>query len=132
MRSVVDATTVVAALVDDGPMGDWALHALGIGEILAPHSMPAMVTDLLRRAVERGELTEDVAALALNDLLDLKVTLLPFAPFAERVWELRAEVGADRAWCVAAAESMDARLVTLDPKVAKLNGLRCRVLARPA
>jgi predicted nucleic acid-binding protein len=131
VRTVVDASAVAAALVDDGETGDWALSTLSLGELLAPHAMPAQVTDVLRRAVRSGQLSDEVARLALGDLVDLKVTLLPYGPFAERIWELRDDVDAYQAWCIAAAESMDARLVTLDPKVAKLDGLRCRVLGGP-
>jgi predicted nucleic acid-binding protein len=122
---------MVSALVDSGPEGEWVLDALSVGELLAPHLMPAEVANVLRRAVSTGHVTEEAAAQAHADLLDLQVTLLPYAPFAHRAWELRERLDAYDGWYVAAAEALDARLVTLDARLASLEDLRCTVLTRP-
>ncbi len=64
------------------------------------------------------------------DLLDLPVALYPFAPFADRVWELRATVTSYDAWYVLLAESLGCSLVTLDRRLAKAPGVRCDVITR--
>lgn len=61
------------------------------------------------------------------EALDLE--LLPFAPFAERVRELRANVTSYDAWYVAVAEAVDLPLATLDRRLAQADGARCRFLA---
>jgi len=89
---VIDASLVVSALVDTSDTGRWAEALLASGPLSAPHLMPVDVTNILRRAAAKGEITQDVASMAHADLLDLRVELFPYAPFASRVWELRDNV----------------------------------------
>jgi predicted nucleic acid-binding protein len=123
---VVDAAAVVAALVDNGPAGTWAEQRLGSDALAAPHLMPAEVANILRRAVMSGDVSADAAALAHADLLDLRVELFPYAPFAARVWELRENVTAYDAWYVAIAEGIGATFVTLDARLSRAPGPRCK------
>lgn len=126
MTLVVDASTVVAGLVDSGTVGMWAESLLGAPDLAAPHLMPVEVANILRRAALAGDISNDTAALAHGDLLQLRIALFPYEPFAERVWELRENVTAYDAWYVAMAESLDAPLATLDGKLSGAPGLRCR------
>lgn len=61
-------------------------------------------------------------------LLDLRVELFPYAPFATRIWDLRDNVTCYDAWYVALAETLSAPLATLDARLAKASGPRCRFL----
>jgi predicted nucleic acid-binding protein len=122
---VVDASAVVAALVDSGADGLWAERELIGGHLAAPHLLPVEVTNILRRAVLAGDISEDVAALALADLLALRVELFPFEPLAARVWELRGSITSYDAWYVALAEQLKAPIVTLDRKLSRAPGPRC-------
>jgi predicted nucleic acid-binding protein len=123
---VVDASLVVAALVDGGPAGRWADALLERDVLAAPHLMVVEAANVLRRACLAGDLAADTASLAHGDLADLRVTLFAYAPFAERVWELRTTVTAYDAWYVAVAEEFDAPLATLDERLARAPGPRCR------
>ena len=125
MTLVVDASVVVAALVDGGPDGRWAETILATDELAGPHLMPVEVTNILRRASRAGEISDDTASLAHADLLALRVALFPYAPFAPRTWELRANLTAYDAWYVALAEMLDAKLATLDEKLSRATGPRC-------
>lgn len=127
MTLVVDASLVVAALVDDGPDGRWAEGVLASGELAAPHLMPVEVAKILRRAALAGHVSGDAAALAHADLLALRVDLFPYEPFAARVWELRENLTSYDAWYVALAETLDAPLATLDRRLGRVAGLRCGV-----
>jgi predicted nucleic acid-binding protein len=122
---VIDASLVVSALVDTSSTGRWAESMLLTGPLNAPHLMPVEVTNILRRAVARGEITADVASMAHADLLDLRVELFPYAPFASRVWELRDDVTSYDGWYVALAEALGSSLATLDHKLAQATGPRC-------
>ena len=106
MSLVVDASLVVSALIDTSEAGRWAESLLAAEPLSAPHLMPVEVTNILRRAAARGVITSDVAAMAHADLLDLRVELFPYAPFASRVWELRNSITSYDAWYVALAESL--------------------------
>jgi predicted nucleic acid-binding protein len=63
--------------------------------------------------------------MAHADLLDLRVELFPYAPFASRVWELRGNVTSYDAWYIALAESPGSSVATLDRRMAKAPGPRC-------
>jgi predicted nucleic acid-binding protein len=93
--------------------------------------MPAEVANVLRRAALAGEISDDVASLAHADLLALRVELLPYEPFADRVWDLRTSVTAYDAWYVAVAEALEARVATLDAKLSRATGPRCGFVIPP-
>ncbi len=122
---VVDASLVVAALIDSGKDGTWAQDVLADGQLAAPHLMPVEVANILRRATLSGQISADSAALAHADLLALPIQLFPYGPFADRVWELRANLTSYDAWYVALAETLDAKLATLDLRLSRAQGARC-------
>jgi predicted nucleic acid-binding protein len=128
---VVDASLVVSALVDGGSTGTWAAGVLASGPLSAPHLMPVEVANILRRASAADEISTDVAALAHADLLDLRVELFPYAPFAARAWELRGTVTCYDAWYVALAEFLDSPVATLDAKLTRATGPGCRFETPP-
>lgn len=126
MTTVIDASMVVAAMVDDGPDGAWADGILSRGRLAAPHHMPIEVANILRRAGLSGDVSPDTATLAHADLMALDVDLFPYAVVADRTWELRVNVSAYDACYVALAELLDAELATLDRRLARAPGPRCR------
>ena len=130
MTQVLDASVLVAWLVDDGPVGQWAERLVAKGELAAPHLVLAETANILRRLALAGEISADVATLAHRDLLDLQIELVPYAPLAERVWALRGNLTAYDAWYVALAEALGCPLVTLDAKLARASGPRCRFVTR--
>lgn len=125
MTLVVDASMVAAALVDGGPDGTWADEVLAHDQLAAPHLMPVEVANILRRAALSDDISADSATLAHADLLDLRVELFAYEPFALRVWELRDNLTAYDAWSVAIAEALDAPMATLDRRLVSASGPRC-------
>ena len=128
MSVVVDASLLVAATTDSGPAGIWAEEVLLQGGIVAPHLVLVEATNILRRLERSKELSPLEAAAAQRDLVRLAIDLLPFEPFAERVWELRQNVTSYDAWYVAIAEAFGLPLATLDNRLARAAGPRCRFL----
>lgn len=128
MTLVVDATLLVAALVDSGPEGRWAESALAEGPLLAPELLPADATNILRRLEEAGEISRVEAKGALGSLSRLEVDLAPFAPFADRIWALRADLTSYDAWYVALAEAFACPLVTLDRRLLHASGPECEIV----
>jgi predicted nucleic acid-binding protein len=125
---VVDASVVVAALSGSGRHVAWAQGLLTGDDLVAPHSMPVEVANILRRGARSGDITEDTASLAHEDLLAMRVDLYPYALCARRAWELRHNTTAYDAWYVALAELLDAPLATLDGRLVRAPGPRCRFL----
>jgi predicted nucleic acid-binding protein len=119
---VVDASVVVATLVDSGSHGEWAETQLSSDQLAATHLMPVEAASILRRAARSGEISEDTASMAYADLMELRVALFPYQPFAARIWELRQNVTTYDAWYVALAESLGACLVTLDRRLSRVAG----------
>lgn len=131
MTAVVDASVVVAALIDDGPVGRWAEELVASTPLAAPHLMPVEVANILRRAALAGDVSDDIASLAHADLVALAVELFPYDVLAERIWELRGAVTTYDGWYVALAESLKAPLATLDARLARAPGPRCRFIGPP-
>lgn len=131
MSLVVDAGFVVAALSDSGTDGQWAEQLLTRVDLAAPHLMPVEAANILRRAALAGDISPDTAALAHADLLELRVALFPYAPFAQRVWALRGNVTAYDAWYVALAETLKADLATVDHRLSRASGCHCSFLTPP-
>jgi len=102
------------------------------GGLVAPHLALAEATNILRRFELGGRLGRLEAGAAARDLLHLDLELVSIAPFAERVWELRANVTSYDAWYVAVAEQCDLPLATLDQHLARATGPRCRFLLPPS
>lgn len=92
---------------------------------MAPHILPAEVTNVVRRLVAAAEVSADAGLLALEDLSALPIAYVPFDPFRGRVWELRGAVAAYDAWYVAVAEALGAPLATLDSRLMRAPGPRC-------
>jgi predicted nucleic acid-binding protein len=122
---VVDSSVVVAALVDTGGEGRWAEQVLVSDDLAAPHLLPVEAGNILRRLASHGGISEDAAALAHADLLELRVALFPYVLDAWRAWELRHNLTTYDAWYVALAESLHADLATLDTRLARAAGPRC-------
>ena len=131
MIVVVDAAVVVAALVDNGPTGQWSELQLMTEELAAPHLMPVETANILRRSAMAGDISADAASIAHEDLLALNVELFPYQPFAARVWQLRNNMTAYDAWYVAVAESLNAPLATLDMRLSRASGSGCTFLTPP-
>lgn len=132
MTLVVDASVVVAALIDPGNMGTWAESLLTSGPLAAPHLMPVEAANILRRSALAGDISADVASLAHEDLIALRIEYFPYLPFAARAWELRSNVTTYDAWYVALAESLGSTLATLDVRLSHATGTRCEFELPPA
>ena len=131
MTAVVDASVLVAALVDSGPTGEWAESVVAVHSLAGPELVLVETGNILRRLERAGEISRLEATTAYRDLLRLDLTLFPFAPFAERIWELRSNLTGYDAWYVAVAEALDCPLITLDLKLGRAAGPRCDVVVPP-
>ena len=128
MSVVIDAALLVAAVSDAGPEGHWAESILERHPLTAPHLILVEATNVLRRLELTGHLGKLEATAAARDILLLDIGLVPFEPFADRVWELRQTVTSYDAWYVAVAERFEVPLATIDRKLSQAPGPRCEFL----
>ena len=89
MTTVVDASVLVAVLVDSGDEGRWAEAAFAEGGLAGPELVLVEASNILRRLERREKISRIEASSAHRDLLRLDIELFPFAPFSERIWALR-------------------------------------------
>ena len=129
MTTVVDASVLVAALVNSARHGPWAESVIAQGAIAGPELALAEVCNSLRRLEQSGEISNTQATGAYNDLLQLDLQLFPFAPLAQRIWALRYNVTSYDAWYVALAEALDCPLATLDHRLSRASGPDCEFIA---
>lgn len=126
--AVLDASAFAEALTSATPLGDAARERVGVTWIWhAPAVFPAEVLSVVRGLLIAGELQLLEAERARRRLGRTRVALHPFAPFADRVWQLRDNVTVYDAWYAALAERLGASLVTTDGRLANATGLTCEV-----
>ena len=125
---VLDASVLVAALVDSGHEGRWAESVVAEGPLAAPELALVEATNILRRLERSGEISRLEANSGHRDLVRLELALFPFAPFADRVWALRSNLTAYDAWYLALAEALGCPLATLDRKLGRATGPVCEIV----
>jgi predicted nucleic acid-binding protein len=126
---VCDASALAALLLDDGTDGQWVTHTIGSRQIAAPTLLAYETGNVIRRHEISGQISADLAAQAHADLLDLAIEPWPYEVLAARAWELRKNLSIYDAAYVALAETTGMTLITLDKRLAKAPGFRCRVAA---
>lgn len=131
MKAVLDASVLVAALVDAGREGQWAECVVAEGDLAAPELALVETTNILRRLERAGAISRLEATSAHRDLLLLDLSVFPFAPFAGRVWALRNNLSSYDAWYVALAEALDCPLLTLDARLSRASGPGCEIVVPP-
>lgn len=129
MNVVVDASVLVAALVDAGPEGTWAEEIVADGSLFAPELARVETTNVLRRLERAKIITTPEANAAHEDFMQLDLQLFSFEPFALRIWELRHKLTSYDAWYVSLAEALKLPVATLDRRLMKVEGLVCEFLA---
>lgn len=122
---VVDASVVTAALALDV---DWARRTLSSGPRIAPAHAVVEVAHALRRMARLGEISQDAATIAHGDLLELDLTLVPYASLGPLTWAMRGTMSPYDAAYVAVAVAASAPLATFDRKLAKAARSHCDVL----
>lgn len=128
---IVDASVLVAAVSDNGPVGRWAEELFAANELVAPELALLEATNVLRRLELAGSLPRLEAGAALQDLLSLNLALFPFAPVADRIWQLRKTLTSYDACYVAIAEVLEQPLATLDRRLSRAQGPQCQFVLPP-
>jgi predicted nucleic acid-binding protein len=125
---VVDASVLLEVLLRTSRSDRVTERLLGPDEALhAPHLIDLEVAQVVRRANARGDMSQERAREALDDLVDFRLTRHAHLPFLDRIWKLRQNVTAYDAAYLALAEALDAPLLTCDRALARAPGHAARV-----
>ena len=130
---VADASFLSPVVGDDGALGAAARFTLEVEpECVLPNLADIEVVSVLRKQWLAGTMTEARCIRAIRYLAALPFPRYEASPLLERAFELRSTVTVYDGVYVALAERLGATLVTMDGRLARAPGIRCRVhLFRP-
>lgn len=124
---VVDASCLFEVVADTPRAAEIAGRLAADPDQAAPQVVDVEVFGVIRAHYLRGHLDGTAAAQAVADLRDWPGDRVAHRMLLDRAWELRDSVRGWDAFYVAVAEAFEATLVTLDGRLAKAHGIRCRV-----
>lgn len=125
MSLVVDASALVPALADAGPLGTSCRRSMRSQRLIAPQGIDLEVISALRSMMFDGAIEGHVAEEAVDDLGRIRMTRVPTVTLHQRIWNLRHNVSAYDAAFVALAEALRAPLLTLDLRLSRADGPTC-------
>jgi predicted nucleic acid-binding protein len=114
-RFVVDASAIIHLASGD-------IKVRSKHELLAPTLLRSQTLSLLHEAVQRGEITDDVARDTLERIWQMKIRLLGDAVLRRRAWEVADQLGWSSTYdaeYVALTQLQADAFVTLDAKLAR-------------
>lgn len=125
---VLDASALLELLLGTGRAERVGARALAPDERLhAPHLVDVEVVQVLRRLVQRKDITVSRAAHALDDFAALPVERHSHQDLLPRIWALRDSLTAYDAAYVALAEGLQAPLLTCDARLGRSHGHQARI-----
>lgn len=123
---VVDASCLYEVLADAQRAEQVRARLAVDDDQAAPHVIDAEVLGVVRRDHLLGRLDATAALQAVDDLREWPGERFGHRSLLERAWELRDRLRTWDALYVALAEALDGTLVTLDRRLGRIEGLRCR------
>lgn len=124
---VVDASCLFEVVADTSRAREIGQRLAADADHAAPQAIDVEVFGVIRAQHLRGLLDGTAAGQAIADLRDWPGDRIGHQWLIERAWELRDSVRGWDAFYVALAEAFDATLVTLDSRLARAHGPRCRI-----
>jgi predicted nucleic acid-binding protein len=124
---VVDASVLYEVIADAKHAEAVRVYLSADPDHAAPHVVDAEVLGAIRRDAMLGRLDGTAAHQAIEDLRDWPGERYGHTALLERAWELRASVRSWDALYVALAEALEAPLLTLDRRLARVPRLGCRI-----
>lgn len=124
---VVDASCLFEVVADTPRALEIAARLAADPDQAAPQVIDVEVFGVIRAHYLRGHLDGTAAGLAVSDLRDWPGERIGHRWLIDRAWELRESVRGWDAFYIAVAEAFDAPLITLDARLARAHGIRCRI-----
>jgi len=128
---VLDASAAVDLLLGTARGAGVARALAAVTEAHAPELIEPEVLSVIRRWTVRGWLQHEAGGRAVQELGELAVVRHRHGPLRDRAWELRDRCSAYDACYVALAQSLGARLLTTDDRLARGAGDLVDLVAVP-
>jgi predicted nucleic acid-binding protein len=124
---VMDASAVIAILLDPTGKGEEVYQAVRDSELLAPTVLPYEVFNVLRRRWSAGMLSEGDAQRALDAFEELEIDLWQWLTLRDRVWGLKGSITTYDAAYIALTQLLDCPLITANAKLAAVAPSNCEI-----
>ncbi len=124
---VIDASVLATALADDTDDGRRVRRRIEGERFAAPQLIDLEVASVIRRRHRNGQLGDQRAQQALDDLVAFPLERAPHLALVARCWELRNNLTVYDASYVALAEAIGTTLVTADVPLSRCPGLHCDI-----
>jgi predicted nucleic acid-binding protein len=128
---VVDASAMVEIITGQGRAAELTAVAASASRWIVPEHFVLEVTSGLRGVWLAGRIDWPSFASAMDRLAIFRTVTWPVGSLLPRIVELAANATPYDAAYVALAERLGAPLLTADHKLARMPGIRCRVLPGP-
>lgn len=125
--AVIDASAVLALLLDPGAGGARIGDHIIAMQAIAPQLLPFEVWNVLRRRRNAGLLDDGQADRANLAFQSLPIELWPTEAIRHRLWDHGRNMSSYDAAYVALAEVVGATLLTCDARLASAPGVECPV-----
>jgi predicted nucleic acid-binding protein len=125
---IVDASCLFEVVADTRSAETVRSHLAEDQDHAAPHLVDAEVLSVVRRHHLAGKLDATAARQAIDDLRSWPGERVGHRALLERAWDLRDRVRPWDGLYVALAEAFEARLLTLDRRLARVRALGCEVV----
>lgn len=125
---VLDASVVALAVGAEHDDARRVRDSFAGERLYAPELVDLEVASYIRRGRRAGSIGSQRAVQALAALALLPIARVSHTPFLSRIWELHDNLTPYDAAYVALAETMEARLLTVDARLARAPGIRCEVV----
>jgi predicted nucleic acid-binding protein len=120
---VVDASCLFEVVTGTPRSEDVRRRLLADRDHAAPHVLDVEVLGVIRREFLAGQLDATAAFQAVEDLRDWPGERYSHRPLLARAWDLREKVRGWDAMYVALAEALQAKLITMDERLGRVEGL---------
>ncbi|BBX19481.1 VapC toxin family PIN domain ribonuclease [Mycolicibacterium duvalii] len=124
---VVDASCLFEVVADTRRSRAVARRLAADPDQVAPEVIDVEVLGVIRAHYLRGALDQTAADQAVADLRDWPGERIAHRWMLDRVWQLRDTVRGWDAFYVVLAEAMNATLLTMDSRLTRASGPRCRI-----
>ena len=129
---IVDASCLYEVITSTPRSEAIRARLAGDEDQAAPHAIDVEVLAAVRRHEMQGRLDPTAARQAIDDLRDWPGERFGHRGLIRRAWELRPNVRSWDALYVALAEALNGTLITVDHRLARAAGPRCRIEIAPA
>lgn len=124
---MLDASAGVALLLNFNPQSDLIADRVLKNDVHVPHIFDLEVMQSIRRYLQRGDISNQVAESSIGNLIDLEMERHAPFPDIPRIWELRENLTAYDAAYIALAETMQCALLTTDVRLSRAPGIEAEV-----